>query len=149
MMQMSPKEAYDQKKAAVHEAGHLVVARHVFANHFWSHHGLKARIFREGTRTWNGHFTFPPFDLPALDRAMIGVAGVIAVTRWRGTSVQDLDWENPSTMSRMDWSMSGCDPGKPSQDLRDAVHRVAELLTPGTPSWEELQTEARRLIEAS
>ena len=99
MMQMSQKEAYDQEKAAVHEAGHLVVARHVFANNFMSIGHLKAQIYSVpgGTRsgcTWNGDFIVHGLDLlPPEERAKIGVAGVIAVTRWRGTSVQDLDFK--------------------------------------------------------
>ncbi len=151
---MSPEEAHDQENAAVHEAGHLVVARHVFANHFWSYHHLKARIYRvpEGTRcgsTWNGDFPFEPFDLPPEERAKIGVAGVIAITRWRGKSVQDLDWKNPKTMSKCNWGICDCEPGQPTRVLLTAADAVFTLLDPAADCWSDVFKEARRLIEES
>jgi hypothetical protein len=151
---MSQKEAYDQEKAAVHEAGHLVVALHVFASNFISIRHLKAQIYRVpgGTRsgcTWNGDFVVHGLDLlPPEERAKIGVAGVVAVTRWRGTSVQDLDFKNPDTMSLRDWDTCGCEPGESSEALMRAADAVFASLDPASDYWADVLKEARRLIAA-
>jgi hypothetical protein len=130
------------------------VARHVFASRFMSG-GLEACIYRvlEGTRSgsrWNGDFRIPQVvvdDLSPEERAKIGVAGVIAVTRWRGKSVQDLDWKNPNTMSTRDWGICDCELGKPTKVLLRAADAVFTLLDPAVGCWADVLKEAQRLIE--
>src|SRR5207253_6593679 len=126
------KTAVDRRDAAVHEAGHLVMARHLEAA------GPRAWIYPvERTaigRTWNGDFNFFPFDMPPQKLALIGVAGVVAVTtwqrRWRACRSSNIDWEDPGTMSQSDWRYCGCDPGRVEPHLLEAADHAFRLFDP-------------------
>jgi hypothetical protein len=150
----SPGEASAQETVAVHEAGHLVVARHFqdARPYFGMRPALTAQIFRENTAngniTWRGDFNYLRFDVSPLQKTMIGVAGVIAVTLWRGNSVAELDWENPQTMSTKDWNECGWTPGKPGPELGEVVSTVTALLARDTGLlWPALRQTITRLIE--
>jgi hypothetical protein len=155
-MSLARKIARDRRDAAVHEAGHLVMARKIQQQEGISRPVVYACIFRvEGTtprgRTWNGDFKYFPFEPPP-KRAMVGVAGVIAVAtwqrRWRPRCVQSINWETPDTMSTSDWEICGCEPGKPTPELREAVTAVSALLESDTDRlWWTLCVEAHRLIK--
>jgi hypothetical protein len=146
------KEAHDRRDAAVHEAGHMVMTREIWARSFMNEpSGLTARIFRVegGTRrgsTWNGVFGFYPWpDMSLLEKAMVGVAGVVAVERWRRRSLQDVDWD---TMSSVDWEICDCERGKPKAYMLEAISAVSALFVPNNADlWSKLRKEARRLIE--
>jgi hypothetical protein len=149
---MSRKEARDRRDAAVHEAAHLVVARQIQQEEGISRPAMRACIYRvNGTtsrgRTWNGTFKFFPFDMPPLKKAMIGVAGVVAVTLWRRGRLQELHWDDPNTMSREDWDICGCEPGQAMPELPQAILEVSALLKRDTGLlWWKLCVEARHLI---
>jgi hypothetical protein len=152
---MSPKrkEALDRRDAAVHEAGHLVVARKFQQEDGVWNPAMAACIFRvDGTtpagRTWNGDFNFFPFSMPPAQKAMVGVAGIVAVTQWRRQCLSDINWKEPDTLSPRDWDFCGCEPGKPQIDLRETAVKVAALVERETgPLWSELCVEARHLIK--
>lgn len=145
-------EAWDRRKAAVHEAGHVVVARHLgmYASHaiLWKNQRPAA-----DDKLWLGRaFIGPRMESLAPDQVrMIAVAGAVAEEVWsHGTMDCPEDffmW--PEAMSAADWAMAGYEPGCLDDGGLDAVEHVAVLLTPGGELWPRLVEEARRLIECA
>jgi hypothetical protein len=153
------KGARDRRDVAIHETGHLVIARHIQEKTpvFGMKASGAARIGRvngttPGGREWKGDFEFVPlFDMPPWEWCLVGVAGVVAVTtwqrRWRGLSVQNVNWEDPETMSSSDWKWCGCDPGKPTHQLFDAAVKVSGLFDPDSGNlWREVYENAHTLM---
>jgi hypothetical protein len=145
--------ARDRRHAAIHEAGHLVVARHL---------GRRlgcpepdALIIRNDTallpeeRTWHGQINLYNIErLNGLERRMIGFAGAAATCLWNG---EDLDlefWSDPDFggMSITDWQLAQCEPGQPDRLCNMAVTRLSRLLCRGGRLWKPLIREARALI---
>ena len=145
-------EARDRRLSAIHEAGHLVIAR-------WA--GLsqaQAIIFRNpdasavndlDQKKWIGK-AFLPDSLRRLSqvrRAMIGVAGAVAEAVWTGDADlldDDAIWADPGIMSEADWGFAGCLPGCPDLTMDRAVDKVCELLTVDLRS--ELYNTSRELM---
>jgi hypothetical protein len=133
-------EAHDRRWAALHEAGHLVVAHHLGVP------TKDARIFRLGEpsredKSWGGNIGIdcaaPPDKL-----RLVAVAGAIAEAVWTG---EEPDFYDPATMSPTDWQWAGVEPGD-SDTLLDAADIVSGLLQPGGRLWPDLVREARQLI---
>lgn len=157
-------EAIDRRMAAIHEAGHVVIARHL---------GIvapSASIFPTGTRNewekqWVGKASFYRYVIigkrkqrvePAPERAqqMLGVAGAVAEFCWQGESARDIEetecWHDPDVMSGTDWEGTGCAPGEPTRQLFRAIDRVFSLFDRETGKlFPHVTREARRLIEES
>ena len=135
---------------AMHEAGHVVVARHVGARNVSAHIFRRCDATIEGDKSWGGQARWFELDrkLSPARRLMVGVAGTIAEDVWRGNDMDDLNdsglWTDEAIMSPTDWDMTGCDPGEPTPLFMQAVRLVADLLT--GPLRAELLATARRLI---
>jgi hypothetical protein len=149
--------ARDRRLAAIHEAGHYVVAR-------WR--GLDAYAYIAPThaddpllKTWVGQaMTAKSSD--ETDR-LIGVAGTVAENCWRyrnkpGNLLNLLEpwlWENPDMMSRRDWQRAHTRPGNPSDKLMRAVSTVHAAFNPSPGGtgvtghlWPDVCSVARDLI---
>jgi hypothetical protein len=138
--------ARDRRSAAVHEAGHLVVARQ---------YGLKihsAWIVPNETkdprqeRTWDGQVQITTTSAPEIVRRMVGVAGAVAEHLWRGRWIEDYSPEG--NMSESDWHLAGCNPDEPDDAFMHAVEEVGQLFERDGLGWQELIAESRRLIIA-
>jgi hypothetical protein len=145
---MTSKRIYarDRRIAAVHEAGHIVIARAVGIEVWSARIGPNTREAVE--RTWIGQVGIPISDLEKVDdvsRRMVGVAGSLAAHLWCGGRIEDFF---PDAMSRNDWYYAGCDPNEPDA-LTDAIGEVGRLLARDGPVWQELIAESRRLIVQS
>jgi hypothetical protein len=122
-------EAFERRNAAIHEAGHAVIARHVGVHVEW------AEIWRkdpadEGEKAWIGRCRFyRPRPVSRARRAMIAVAGAIAEHVWRGEAdflrnEGEWAWDEEAIMSPTDWDLTGCAPGEPDAVLMRAVDKA-------------------------
>ena len=156
MMTTTQIEAKDRRGAGVHEAGHLVIGRHL---------GLRsglAWIFPTRSETqedkmWGGQFSFIGIELKKLSlrrQMMIGIAGFVAERSWeRYTKPEEwqLDYAEalvePDEMSKTDWALARHRPGDPTSKLVQACADVDALLLPGGLLWSALLVETRRLMQ--
>lgn len=142
-------QALDRRMAAVHEAGHAVIAMHLGVD-VWSVH-----IYPNDTndirneKSYRGQATFEPPSDPNHCR-MIAVAGMVAERVWEARGPAFICWPDnladPDCMSPTDWDGTGCEPGEPDDELIAAVDAVEELL-----AWDllpKLTALSRKLIEA-
>jgi hypothetical protein len=109
-------EARDRRRAAVHEAGHHVMAR------YRGMCEVDSWIERVGDPTpyeksWVGHCSYRnPHPEAHQHDVMIGVAGVIAAALWdAGNDLEQMDdlydlLDDPYCMSASDWSLAGLSP---------------------------------------
>jgi hypothetical protein len=149
VMKMSPKKirARERRLAAIHEAGHVVVARRL------GFELLSAWITPHGgepdERTWTGRVQIRrPDEASESGRRMVGIAGSVAEHLWSGGWIED--YSPDEAMSESDWHLAGCDPDdEPDDVLMDAIEDVGRLFTRDGAGWQELLAEARRLIVAS
>lgn len=146
-------EAYDRRLAAIHEAGHALVAIHLgYKADAWIHRNETADPLRE--KTWVGHMTMHdlPNELDHPDVRMVAVAGLVAETLWKcGHDEEYADpwgWEDhlldEDSMSRSDWRLAGCAPGEPDDELFDVVAQVGALFM--GELWSTLTRMSRTLI---
>jgi hypothetical protein len=144
--------AEDQRHAAIHEAGHFVVAKYLGLSN------VQAEIRKiepqdDTEKEWVGSTRCLMEGVDASKRIMVAVAGVVAEACWDNeifdelyTTLEDF----PEQMSQSDWDMSGCSPGEVSEQFWDAMEQVFELLNRDTGKlWNALLTVSRRLIERS
>ena len=145
-------EARDRRLAAIHEAGHHVIARH---------RGMRevdSWIERVGDPTryetsWVGHCRWRnPTRGSRRSDTMIGVAGMIAENLWKSRndpglmdSIYDL-LDDPNCMSESDWRNAGidCDNGWTKTTQHRQIEAVIDLRS--GPLWSELLRRARKLI---
>jgi hypothetical protein len=145
-------EALDRRNAAVHEAGHKVIARHVgvtaFNAEIWRNHDAG----KDG-RTWLGNIRVERSPrISRLRMAMVAVAGAIAEYVWSGEAdflenEGELAWHEEAIMSPTDWDMAACAPGEPNAAFMRAVDKVLVLLR--DPLRAELYASSRSLIVES
>jgi len=167
-------QARDRRFAAIHEAGHVVIAQKFgfpCSASIWPDIDSREETWLEN-KTWLGNvriqypMTFGRDLTARRRRRMIAVAGGIAEAFWkcrnRGLDLDsclhsdcwdlfglnyELDFD---VMSESDWSLSGCEPVYPDGPFFTAVRKVAVLLRPdGGALWPELIRIARGLIEDS
>jgi hypothetical protein len=159
-------EAIDRRRAAIHEAGHLEMARH------FGVHGLETSIWPISQddpnhdimlgSSWFGQMRYPLAiprisQLSEIRRMMIAVSGAMAVTVWRGqfepepdahsavnAYIDDHGETDTDQMSVTDWDMSGCDRGNWTPKLIRSAERAYDLLR--GPLWAPLCQTARALI---
>jgi hypothetical protein len=147
-IEMNPKRTHarDRRLAAVHEAGHIVIARAVGleVGSAW----IGPNTGKVAKRTWIGHVGILDFESKADDvsRRMVGVAGSVAAHLWCGGCIEDFFLD---AMSKSDWYFAGCDPDEPDDTLMDAIREVGQMLARDGAGWQELIAESRRLIVAS
>lgn len=146
---MSPNRtlARDRRMAAVHEAGHVVIARRVgfktAVAWIWPNEG------RREERSWLGRPLLqkaPQVD--DLSRRRVGVAGSIAEHLWHGGWIGEYlrQEEIQEEMSESDWRLAGGVPNEPDDVLISAIGEVGQLLARGGSEWQSLIAESRRLI---
>jgi hypothetical protein len=119
---------------AVHEAGHLVVARHL------GYHHRAAGSIWESIGEFEGKVRLGEDFRSARDDRLVSVAGAVAVSIWFKKELEEED------MSASDWQGTGCEPGKPDAALVVAFAEVAELLR--GPLWPDLVISVRPFITA-
>jgi hypothetical protein len=144
--------ARDRRHAAVHEAGHVVVARHLGLMSFNAEiRKIEPQDLSE--KEWVGSVRCQTEGVAASKRKMVAVAGLVAEACWNGEDFYDLSEFfdlNPEGMSRSDWDLSGCLYSEPSEQLLDAMEQVFELLNRERGDlWNALLVEARSLIVRS
>lgn len=138
-------QARDRRKAAVHEAGHMVIARHFGAQaEGWLFRNEDARVSEENT--WVGRMEFWGAALKPLQLRMIACAGTVAEFCWMGEDVWPEYWDDPDAMSATDWRFARCKPGEPDRWCMEAIDRLGVLLSRDGPLWSELLHRARLLI---
>jgi hypothetical protein len=93
--------ARDRRLAAIHEAGHFTIGRHLGLITF-NVRIEKNLIQRPDEKYWVGNTTCQR-KTPAKSR-MVAVAGVVAEFCWSGETFEDTQdtWEDPYTMSDTD-----------------------------------------------
>ena len=155
--------ALDRRLAAIHEAGHVVIANSFGVQcQAWIMPEFDAEDLLEDQnllyqKTWTCVARFGRYGsfetLTAQKRRMIAVAGAIAEGRWaeghRTRADATRDWFNPAVMSESDWRLANCPLGKPSKALFAAINKVGRLLRPDGALWPELITTARDLMVQS
>ena len=145
--------AYDRRIAAIHEAGHVLMALHLgYQADAWIHQHKTSRPLEE--KTWVGHMVLHdrPEDLRHPDVRMIAVAGLVAEILWKtGHDEEYADqwgWEcyllDEDSMSPSDWRLAGCEPGDPDDNLFQTTAEVAKLFL--TDLWPDLVGISRTLM---
>ena len=138
--------ARDRRLAAVHEAGHVVVAAH------FGLHPAHARLWRADSpmpdgRAWIGRVQFRGLDvLSSLERRMLGCAGAAAELCWQREDVHPDCWIEADRMSESDWRLAGCPLGEPDDMCIEAIEELQCLLSEDGPLWSDLLRQARQLI---
>jgi hypothetical protein len=144
--------ARDRRYAAVHEAGHVVIGRHLEIA------TLRAEIRKIDPqdlteKEWIGSVQCSAEGVVLSKLQLIAVAGLVAEACWKGEAFVNLYEElhdDPEAMSQSDWELSGCLPGEPSEQFWDAVEQAFGLLNRETGQlWNALLVEARGLIASS
>jgi hypothetical protein len=144
--------AMDRRMAAIHEGGHLVIARMLKLPVLDAWIAPTTNNYPWGiNRTWTGQVVLGPFIKKKYTKSkkrLIGVAGVVAEQRWCGADPSDdVDWHDPHITSESDWEDIGCDPGEPNDACFNAINQVAVLLARDAgPLWPSLIEVARCLI---
>lgn len=148
--------ARDRRIAAIHEAGHVTMARHV---------GLAVvSAWLEETsnpgnydKLWIGHTRYfsPSISEKKMSRrklAMFAVAGAVGEFCWqRETFDETLDmWLEEKAMSETDWAACACEPGNPSPQLLIIIKTVFSLFDREAGElWPTVMIEARSLMKYS
>jgi hypothetical protein len=150
-------EARDRRMAAIHEAGHLTMARHVGL------HAASASLEKiqdastsiMDTRLWVGKTRYLQSGIigkPLSYRkmAMFAVAGAVAESCWQRESFDEEFWYDDMAMSVSDWAGCKCEPGNPSPKLLKIIAETYSLFDYQTGQlWPVLLREAHRLIKSS
>lgn len=141
-------EAVDRRRAAIHEAGHLVVAASfgLYPSSAWIARADVVDLKSE--RLWHGRVQFLTLDrLDALQRRMVGCAGAVAELSWCREDVEPTIWGELDLMSPSDWGLCGvARPGVLDDLCVEALERLEYFLSEGGPLWSEMLRQARRLI---
>src|SRR5262245_12197464 len=114
--------ARDRRLAAIHEAGHVTLARHLDAQVAcaWLENNYRSDPLSE--KQWIGHCHFKFDKSPSRKTktlvAMVAVAGAVAEQCWqREPFFFPEAWYDPHIMSESDWDCTTCTPGNPSLEL--------------------------------
>jgi hypothetical protein len=145
---MSASERRDLWRTAIHEAGHVYMARKFKNQH------VRAVICRNpaGGRHqhfWTGQCRWVSIKRPAeKHKKLIGVAGFAAECVWESMQPEayfDLSSAllDGDVMSASDWASSGCQPNTHSPKLFDLVEKAIDMLW---EDWAAVAGEAMNLI---
>jgi hypothetical protein len=155
MMCLDRINARDRRRAAIHEAGHAVIAEHVGAAVTSVYIAPSEEDDATFNKSWIGRTQFARLQhLSRIRQRMVACAGATAQAVWHSriwpvrtgiTCVEDLDFCEPAFMSGTDWELAGCEPGEPDNRLFKAIERVWTLLD--GELWPALCRKARSLIE--
>jgi hypothetical protein len=161
-------EARDRRTAALHEAGHIVMARHFrfpCEASVWPHHEQNGQTLGED-RIWLGRTEISSrviFKSGAVkiktptrkQHRMIAVAGSVAQNLWRYRHLDDQGFldlncgEFIDDISDSDWHLLQLDPFKQTTQFFRLVVNAAMILRPNTGAlWPQLIRVSRELIDA-
>ena len=122
------RSARERRRVAVHEAGHVVMARLFGLT-------LLRALIAPDEGSWHGSVQVAPVGQlhPRAVARMVGVAGKAAELCWtdRHYDVLDEDWWHPGTLSESDWAQTGCLPGAPDKAFFSALNQAAKLFRSG------------------
>jgi membrane-associated protease RseP (regulator of RpoE activity) len=142
---------YFRRQAALHEAGHIVIAKR-FGSESFGYIFPRVpfeKIDSTDDKLWGGQTSGPLRKLQRLSRirrCMIAVAGAVAEVG-RG-ELDDILFYDPDVMSPTDWESAECEPGNPDRTRLRAVDKVAEIFN-SDHGRSELYNMARALIVAA
>jgi hypothetical protein len=144
--------ARDRRMSAMHEAGHVVIARMLsieveYAYIYSVEADEESNLLYE--KTWLGRTRPNWHDVLGADRlqrAMFGVAGAVAEHCWQGFIDDESLWYEPAIMSESDWERTECVPGVPDENCLEAIYAVAAVLERGGSHWDDLVSVSRNLI---
>jgi hypothetical protein len=152
--------ATDRRHAAVHEAGHFVVAGWAGVRQVGAWIGRSATTDFRNNRSWVGQMLWSEKHMDRLSerrRMMVAVAGAFAVEVWEGHFDPDPDDGgsyylgcpeealcDPAFMSPTDWRLADHDWGDASPQLIRAAESAIELLE--GELWQPLIAASRTLI---
>ncbi len=145
--------AYDRRLAAIHEAGHVLMAIYLgYEADAWIHPHQSADMRNE--KAWLGKMIIrnQPADLDNPHMRMVAVAGMVAERLWKNGHddeyAEPYSWEDllldGDIMSFSDWRLAGSTPGDPDDGLYDIAAEVAELFM--TDLWSTLTGISRSLM---
>lgn len=148
--------ARDRRYAAIHEAGHVVIGRHIGLR------GVRAWLEKTSNpeplfdKFWIGKTQYikPSALGETMSRkklALFAVAGAVAERCWNKYTFEDSCgdefWLDENVMSESDWLGCDCDPGNPTRKVFEAIEAAFSLLERNAGAlWPALMSEARRLI---
>jgi hypothetical protein len=147
--------AKDRRNAAVHEAGHIVIAEHqgIYPEGAYITPNLDGNKF---DTFWTGRvFYLGIEEIPKRKRMMIACAGALSEDIWRNP-YDDFDYKLyedwTEVMSPTDWELSGCNPDSsglddPKSPFFKAAHETFKLLK--GPLHNNVIKECRWLINNS
>lgn len=137
--------ARDRRRAAIHEAGHLVVAR-------WAGVQIVSAWIipndnpAPGEKTYAGRVQIAQIGgIAPHRRRMIGVAGAVAEHLGAGLWIENFSLED-SSVSESDWSLAGCEAGQADEAIARAIYSVGRMLRLDGPVWPQVLREGRRLV---
>jgi len=139
-------DAMDRRLAAIHEAGHVIVAMHfgLLSGYAWI---TPNEARSDEIRFWIGSARFPgAICLNEMERPMLACAGAVAEACWKRGCVDSIYWGEPDFMSPPDWRLAGCQPGEPDPLCERAIQHLEPLLSEDGILWSSLLRVARRLI---
>jgi hypothetical protein len=155
MISLHRINARDRRKAAAHEAGHIVIAEHLGIDVARSAIWPTPREDALSEKLWGGQIQVFAGSESRLEiwRA-IGIAGIVAEDVLCETSAEsaettelyhwDYRFDYAEAMSLSDWQLCRAEPGVDADELADVATQVAELLL--VELREKLIKTARRLI---
>lgn len=127
--------AIDRRLAAIHEAGHVVIARGLglVVLQAWIEPSGRTQHQLKNEKSWTGRTTIQR-SVDPLERRMVGTSGSVAELCWWGGDIDPDYWTNPDMMSLSDWRLSGCEPGQPDQMCCEAIERMADCSSGAVPA---------------
>jgi hypothetical protein len=154
MRQRFGRWLYSRRRVAVHEAGHVVVARAldvpVGRAWIWPAYRDPANL-PSGAVLWGGWSVAKTFSIE--QSRFVAVAGAVAESCWFRDTPRHCNVEYTDTwrelMSDSDWRSAGCEPDSPDAACLDAAARADIALRRGGFLWRALVREARAIIIAS
>src|SRR5262249_4135428 len=137
----------DRRMIAVHEAGHVVIAKMLGISAL-AYIGVRADMDFDFRRERICYGWTLPIGETANDDdlRLIGVAGAVAELCWLREPVDEFVGQ---LMSDGDCTIAQCNPDYPDDECLDAADAVARVLRPCGSHWHDLLVEARKLILGS
>jgi len=146
--------AWDRRLAAIHEAGHVTMARYVglIVTSAWLEETREGGIYE---KFWIGHTSYmlPFISKKRISRkkmSMFAVAGTVAERCWHREAFDYDLWFDAYAMSDSDWAGCDCEPGDPPPQLLEIIKTVFSLFDREAGElWPAVVIEARSLIKDS
>lgn len=147
-------KAYDRRAAAIHEAGHALMAVHLgYVADAWVYPNDSGNPLE--SKTWVGHVCLHGGPNNRSHSRLIALAGMAAETIWKNGHHEDYahsyGWEDylldGDAMSFSDWRLADCSPGYPDDDLHEVTAEVGALFM--SDLWPTLTDMSRILMSGS